>query len=81
MNQFIAWLKAETLIIRRNPFFVAVSAALGTAVYAQAQAWVTTGQLNTTPDYWEKIAVGAVVAAAASIYHLNLPAPGSNPTK
>lgn len=75
----MTFLKQLWLTLRTNRFFVAVSTIVGTALYAQLQSWVTTGVFNESLGYWKKTVAGAVLVAAASVYHLNLPAPGTNP--
>lgn len=73
------FLKQLWLSVRSNRIFVAVYMALGTALYAQVQSWLTGGSFNESPQYWLKTAIGAAVLVLAADYHLTLPAPGTNP--
>jgi hypothetical protein len=64
-----------------NPLVVFVYTSIFTALYAQAQAWFTTGSFNASPAYWEKIVIGAVFAGLVNVYHLGVTPQGTNPSK
>jgi len=66
------WLK-----LRNNRWFVAFYTSLGTVVFAQASAYYSGGAFSTSSQFWIKTLVGAALVATASVYHVNLPAPGA----
>ena len=72
MNEFWQFLKNLWATVKANPIVVGVYTAMGTAIYAQLQSYVTTGTFNESPAYWEKTFAAAVLATVANLYHLSV---------